>query len=80
MGLLMGKNLVISGTSGVQTLRKTYIYETAGRIYIIQSSMELSKHVVVQHHGLMTLTLDFQGQMRKKLYHRLTQKERDANQ
>ena len=28
--------------------------------------MELSKPVVVQHHGLTTLTLDFQGQMLEK--------------
>ena len=28
--------------------------------------MELSEPVVVQHYGLMTLTLDFQGQMSKK--------------
>ena len=33
-------------------------------------SMELSKPVVVHYHGLMTLTLGFQDQMLKKLYHR----------
>ena len=30
--------------------------------------MELSKPVVVQHHGHLTLTLDFQGQILKMLY------------
>ena len=30
--------------------------------------MELSGPVVVQHHGLLTLTLDFQGQILKMLY------------
>ena len=61
----MGQNIVKSGTTGVQTCR-THISETAGWIYTIQSSMELSKPVVLQDHGLMTLTLDLQGQMLKK--------------
>ena len=30
--------------------------------------MELSWPVVVQHHGHLTLTLDFQGQILKKSY------------
>ena len=30
--------------------------------------MELSGPVVVQHHGHLTLTLDFQGQILKMLY------------
>ena len=30
--------------------------------------MELSRPVVVQHHGHLTLTLDFQGQILKMLY------------
>ena len=46
----------------------THISETAGWIYTIQSSMELSRPVVVQHHGHSTLTLEFQGQILKMLY------------
>ena len=34
----------------------------------IWSSVELSRSVVVQHHGHLTLTLDFQGQILKMLY------------
>ena len=41
----------------------TRISETAGCIYTVQNSMELSKPVAVQHHRLMTLILDFQSQM-----------------
>ena len=37
-------------------------------IYTIWSSMELSIPVVVQNHGHLTLTLDFQGQILKMLY------------
>ena len=48
----------------------TYISETAGQMYTLRSSMELSKPIVVQHYGPMALTLNFQGQMLKKLYHR----------
>ena len=51
-------------------LCQTHISETTGWIYTIPSSMELSKPVIVQHHGLMTLTWEFQGQMLKKQYHR----------
>ena len=39
------------------TLCNLYFPETAGCIYAIPSSMELSKPVVVQHHGHLTLTL-----------------------
>ena len=46
----------------------THISETTGWIYTILSSMELSRPVVVQHHGHLTLTLDFQGQILKMLY------------
>ena len=46
----------------------TYISETTGWIYTIQSSMELSRPVVVQQHRQLTLTLDFQGQILKMLY------------
>ena len=45
-----------------------HIFETAGWIYAIRSSMELSRPVVVQHQGHLTLTLDFQGQILKMLY------------
>ena len=42
-------------------LCRTHIAETTGWTYlIVWSSVELSKPVVVQHHGLMTLTLDFE--------------------
>ena len=45
--------------------------------------MELSWPVVVQNHGHLTLTLDFQGQILKMLYQewkgRLTWNERDVN-
>ena len=46
----------------------TYISETTGWIYTIQSAMELSRPVVVQQHRQFTLTLDFQGQILKMLY------------
>ena len=46
-----------------QTLR-THIFETTGwMIYAIWSSKELRRPVVVQHHGQLTFTWDFQGQM-----------------
>ena len=69
MGLPTGQKLVKSCSTGVQTCG-THISETAGWIYTIRSSMELSRPVVVQHQGHMTLTLDFQGQIFKKLHHR----------
>ena len=50
-------------------LYATLISETTRWIYIVESSMELSKSVVVQHIGLMTLTRDFQGQILNKPYH-----------
>ena len=46
----------------------THISEFAGWIYTIWSSMELFRPVVVQHHGHLTLTLDFQGQIFKNLH------------
>ena len=46
----------------------THICETTGWISTIWSSMELSRPVVEQHHGHLTLTLDFQGQILKMLY------------
>ena len=46
----------------------THISETAKWIYTIWNSMELSRLVVLQHHGHLTLTLSFQGQILKMLY------------
>ena len=66
-GLPIGQKLVKSGSTWAR-LCGTYISETAGWIYTIQSSMELSGPVVVQHHGHLTLTLYFQGQILKMLY------------
>ena len=51
-----------------QTLRNPHISETAGWIYTIWNSMELSRPVVVQQHRHLSLTLDFQGQILKMLY------------
>ena len=67
MGLPMGQKLVKTGSTW-DRLCGTHIFETAGWIYTIRSSMELSKPVVVQHQGHLTLTLDFQGQILKILY------------
>ena len=67
MGLPMGQKLVKSGRTWAR-LSWSHISETAGFIYTIRSSMELSRPVVVQHHGHLTLTLDFQGQILKMLY------------
>ena len=67
MGLPMGQKLVKSGSTWA-ILCGTHISETTGWIYTIQSSMELSRPVVVQHHGHFTLTLDFQGQILEMLY------------
>ena len=50
-----------------QTLWNPYLLNH-WMIYTIWSSMELSRPVVVQHHGHLTLTLDFQGQIVKMLY------------
>ena len=69
MGLTMGQKLVKMSTNWVQTLRN-HISETAGWFYTIRSSIELFRLVVVQHYGHLTLTLDFQGQILKILYHR----------
>ena len=81
MGLPMGQKLVTLGTTGVQTLCNS---ETTAFIYPVQGSMELSKHVVVQHHGLMTLTLYYQGQLMKRTVSqeyegRLTRNKKDVN-
>ena len=66
-GLPMGQKLVKSGSTWARHCG-THISETPGWIYTIRSSMELSRPVVVQHHGHLTLTLDFQGQILKMLY------------
>ena len=67
MGLPMGQKLVKSGSTKSR-LCGTHIVGTAGWIYTIRSSMELSRPVVVQHQGHVTLTLDFQDQILKMLY------------
>ena len=61
--------IVKSGSTWAR-LCGTHIFGTAGWIYTIQSSMELSRPIVVQHQGHLTLTLDFQGQILKMLYFR----------
>ena len=66
MGLPMDQKLVKSGSTWARLCR-TQISETAVWIYTIQSSMELSRSVVVQHHGHLTLTLDFQCKILKML-------------
>ena len=50
-----------------QTLRNSYLWNHWMDFYYL-SSMELSRPVVVQHHGHLTLTMDFQGQILKMLY------------
>ena len=67
MSLPMGQNLVKSGSTWARLCR-THISETGGWIYAIRSSVELTGPVVVQHHGHLTLTVDFQGQILKMLY------------
>ena len=68
MGLPLGQKLGLKWGSTWVRLCGTHISETTGWIYTISSSMELSWPVVVQHHGHLTLTLDFQGQILKMLY------------
>ena len=51
--------LVESGTTEVHSLLNTYLWNHWMDLHCLKS-MELSKPVVVQHHGLMNLTLDFQ--------------------
>ena len=66
MGSPMGQKLVKSGST-LARLCGTRIFATAGWICTIRSSMELSRPVVVQHQGHLTLTLDLQGQILKML-------------
>ena len=54
------KNFVISGSTWARFCG-THISETAGLIYTIWSSMALSRPVVVQHHGHLTLTWIFKA-------------------
>ena len=67
MGLPMGERLVKSGSTKAR-LYGTHIFGTAGWIYTIRSSMELSRPLLVQHQGHLTLTLDFQDEILKMLY------------
>ena len=67
-GVLSSRSGWVGGQAGSCQTCGTHISETAGWIYTIRSSMELSRPVVVQHHGHLTLTLDFQGQILKMLY------------
>ena len=63
------QKLVKSGST-LARLCGTHIFETAGWICTIRSSMELSRPVVVQHQGHLTLTLDLYAQILKMLYFR----------
>ena len=67
MGLPMGQKLVKSDSTRAR-ICGTHISVTTGWIYTIWSFKELSRPVVVQHHGHLTLTLDFQSQILKMLY------------
>ena len=67
MGFPIGRKLVKSGSTWAR-FYGTHISETTGWIHTISSSMELSRPVVVQHHGYLTLTLDFQGHILKMVY------------
>ena len=61
-------DLLLCNVSLWASLCGTHISATTGWIYTTWSSMELSRPVVVQHHGHLTLTLDFQGQILKIMY------------
>ena len=63
----MGQKLAKSGCTWTRFCG-THISETAGWIYTIWSSIELSRPVDVQHHGHLNLTVDFQGPILKMLY------------
>ena len=63
----MGPKLVKSGST-LARLCGTHISETIGWIYTIWSSMELCWNVFVQHHGYLTMTLEFWGHILKMLY------------
>ena len=67
MGLPLGQKLLKSGSTRAR-LCGTNSSKSTGWIYTIWGSMELSRPVVVQHHGHLTLTLDSQCQILKILY------------
>ena len=67
MSLPMGQKLIKSGNTWAR-FGRTHISETAGWIYAIWNFMELSRPVVVQYHGHLTLNRDFQGQILQMLY------------
>ena len=69
LGMPTGQELIKTGTTGCPDFAE-HISESAGWIYTVRSSLELSKPVVVQHHGLVPLTLDIQGKLLKKPSHR----------
>ena len=62
MDLPTGQKIVKSGSTWARPCG------TTGWIHTIWSSMELSRPVVVQHHGQLTMTLAFQSQILKMLY------------
>ena len=69
MGLPMGQYLVKSGTTGGSDFAEHMSLKLLdGWIYTIETSMELSKFKLLWNclNGLMTLTLDFRGQMLQK--------------
>ena len=63
-GLVHGPKTCQIGQHLGQTLRDPYLWNR----WVGQSSMELSRPVVVQHNGCLTIALYFQGQMLKMLY------------
>ena len=58
MGMPMGQKLVTSGSTWARFCG-THISEIPGWICAIRTSMELSRPVFLQHHGDLTLTLDY---------------------
>ena len=69
-GLTCDRDISNSAIYTTAIYREYTVSETTWWIYTIWSSMELSRPVVVQYHGHLTLTLDlrFQGQIFKILY------------
>ena len=83
MGLPMGQKLVKSGSTWAR-LCGPHISETTGWIYTIWSFMGLSRPVVVQHHGHLTLTFGFsrsnlENAVSQELKGRLTWHEWDVS-
>ena len=81
MGLPIGQKLVKSGSTWAR-LCGTHIFGTTGWIYTIRSSMELSRPVVVQHQGHLTLTLSSRSYFEDAVFQewegRLTWNKRDV--